>query len=643
MAAAEDLVDKIYEAAGFTKQHYVALEVDVDGDAQTIYAPLGLGEELSDDDIYAALHTLESAQLIAAAPGFDNIKAFTVDQFAQQGLTESIAVLLAFDTWCRLLSRYDRELNQLSDEAQSLRFRRYRPELIRFEPDRGYCVEIDAEALADWTDKIGAKFGSNHPLMTKLVEGITHLIFTWVLDDILNSPEKNRDYYDGFRGWLRELGWAVPTDEQFVPGTYEYEALLHFRLRHQIQDYDEALLAEAMMGAVSLWASALSETPKLTLDKLERVLGLVVGPEPGPNDVIIPTGDGPAAVTEGLNAAADKTWTADTDGILGYQTKPLPDGLSVRLTVSEDGRNPITVLKRAEQALEEIDPLAVQLNTLLSTQAEAQDRPWHDEFAIDTEWVRTHVKLGRLGRLSKAHQAKAIVDRIAALSRVLVQIDWIDGTEYSRTFSDLWFASYEAKWEPGQNPDEDLPYRYEMQIRPGGWAARCQAQINGRRDLLWLGHAPKTVLQQRVGLTADLQIWYLQTQQAQFTVYDWLCGALGHQAVDKKLADRKAKSKLKKAFAQAVDELQPGLTPGFDLEQTDNWVQAQVKKLVRPVQPVTISDLRRMRKQHGLSLQAVAERIPTRCSRELIRRVELNPNQNPNLARQLRELLTDLS
>ncbi|MEO1300278.1 MAG: helix-turn-helix transcriptional regulator, partial [Cyanobacteria bacterium J06636_16] len=282
----------------------------------------------------------------------------------------------------------------------------------------------------------------------------------------------------------------------------------------------------------------------------------------------------------------------------------------------------------------------VRLNTVLQAAAEQQANPWHDSFTIDARDLAAELNLGRLGRENKATQIRGIIHRLAALRRMQVRLYWIDDNhEESLMDSSLWNIDFIAKWALNQNSATDEPYTYLIRVVPGGWVEQCQARVNGHRDLLWLGyHDADCLLKQRTSLKDSLQTSYLQMQQNRFTVYDWLCRALGRPKVNEKLTDRFKKKDLKKVFEAAIADLQETIHPGFELEHhSKDWTKTWVLKQVPRVRAVPISKLRQ---RLGLTQEEVGRMVG--YTRGRISQLERNQTSNLEAVENIRRKLLSI-
>jgi DNA-binding XRE family transcriptional regulator len=569
-------------------------------DGMTVSVPIRLPESHTPVDTRVGELALKPdvIEWLSGQSWFDQLVDDTVHLLLNEGLEAEVADMLRARMLQVLLALYLDRLNELTPDQLTNRIRWYRPELVSV-TQRDYEVSVDMVAVTAWVSAL--RLNDVAELMPIVVRNWLTLMVCQV--DGLGENDQ----------------WG--------------EAIAEKITRYGSDGLDTGILSVALPVGIQ----ALQDLDP-SLDTLERVLGLVAGPRPEDGDLMLPTGVAPAAVGEGLVAAVNNDWAPDEDGVISYSSLAR-EGLSVKLVVSEDGISPITVAKTALTAVASVDDVAAQLHQILSDYTLRQPNPWVDRFWVSTDEILERLSLGRKGRRSKALQVQAVIRSLQALSRVLVRLDWEDDPKYRRSYSDLWSVGYNECLD--LDGVTGLPTRYDLRVTPGGWAEQCLERVNGKKDVLWYGYAPAGAVKQ-ASVAGRMLRHYHETTATQFTVYDWLVGACGRGYVDRQLANKALKHKLKGKVFEALPLLADEVKVGFDLgEQPKNWVKTQVVKRMLPAVPIPIysSDLKRTRVELGLTQEEAAE--ITRYSRSYLSRVERDPGAYPEAAIAIRRKLIE--
>ena len=618
----------------------IGLQFDTDKGSRTIYTLLENGEELTEERIDRAAQAALTDIWLNNSCVYDRLSNFIFEQkypHTSKKLLDTLRIGLTQHIVSRYAKCMQKELCKLDKVQYTKRLRHYQPDLVQYIPEKNErLININRCARVNLVDCLLKEWSAE-----RIFHEAYMRLYEWAAKDVLNTPEQDSEYYEA----LREC-WSdrenLPTDEEIQVNNKVHEALIYFRtLFNGEQLIRTGMLGYAVEAAFNMLSLYYTDNNLLSLDQLERQFGLVIGHLQGPNDIPIPTGDGPAAITEGLNAAANNAWIHNESGEVFYETNPLSDGLVVKLALAtKDIEKTKKVMENLQQQLlTDIDPLTVRLNTLLCSVAETQSNPWNDTFIVDTRDLATKISTGRLGRLAQAKQAAEILKRVKALSQIKVLIYWTDeDKELTRETSNLWVLTDRAKWKPGQDESSAEPYRYELKLTPGNWVNHCFATENKHRDIHGTAYIPKDLLKEKHTLIGSMHLWYEQTQRNQFTISEWMTGIYGRVKLESKLQDRKAKSKFKKDVRKAVQHLKDKVEPSFKIIKSDNWWTNEVVKQTQPVQPIPISDLiKQLRQQKGLSQKDLGEAVNYSQSR--ISQIERDLATNPNTAEYLLEHL----
>lgn len=620
-------------------ERLIPLHFDTNEGSQTVYALLKNNEELTEDRIETAAQAVFTSLWLQKS-NFYNLLTDYIFEEEYPAVSKSFLNELRIILIQHIVSRYadwmQKELDKLDRTQHAKRLRHYRAGLIQYNlRTNERLINIDKNALLILITDLLKEWPGDSIFHNTYLR-----VYEWAAREVLNTPEKDSEYYGELRKHLAD-NEKLPTDEEIQSEERLYEHLIFLRTQiHGNQLIQEGGVELAVEPTINMLSLHHIENNPFSLDQLERIFGLVINNNSGLKDIPIPTGDGLTAITEGLNAAANNTWICNEYGEWCYQTNPLPDGLVVKLILNEDIRKPQKVMEHLKQKLlADIDSLTVYLNTLLCSISETQPEPWQADFLVDTKDLANKVNMGRLGRLSQSKQSTEILRRVRALSQVKVLIYWIDeGKELTRETSNLWILTDRAKWKPGQDESNAEPYRYELKLKPGNWVNHCLATENKHRDIHGTAYIPKELLKQKHTLMTSMHLWYEQTQRTQFTVSEWMTGIYGHVKFNSKLQDRKAKSKFKKDVRKAVQHLKDKVEPSFKIIKSNNWWANEVVKQIQPVQPIPVSDLiKQLRQQKGLSQKDLGEAVNYSQSR--ISQIERDPANNPGTAEKLLEYL----
>lgn len=614
---------------------------DTNEGPQTVYTLLENGEELTEDRINRASQTTSTYLWLINSNMYDWLSKFIYEKqypHAPQLLLNSLCINLAHLIASRYAEQMQEELSKLENAEQLKRIRHYQLNLIQYNLEKNErIINIDGQAFSTLVHKLVRDYSDK-----EIFHDMCMRLYLWASKDVLSTPEKNSEYYDELRHYLNND--PSPTDEDIESDNHLYEKLLYIRILFQGgQLNQEGVLKLAEESAMNILSLHHAKNNLFSLRQLEKEFGLVIGHNPGPNDIPIPTGDGPTAITEGLNAAANKSWICNEYGELFYQTAPLSDGLVVKLTLSQNIKKPQTVMKRLKrQLLADIDPLTVRLNTLLCSIAEIQPNAWHEAFTVDTRELAKKINMGRQGRVSQAKQSEEILRRVRALSQIKVLIYWTDeDKELTRETSNLWILTDRAKWKSGQDELSADPYRYELELKPGNWVNHCLATENNHRDLHGTAYIPEESLKKKNTLISSMRFWYDQTQRTQFTVSEWMTGIHGHVKLNLKLQDRKSKSQLKKDVCKTIKYLKDKVEPSFKIIESDNWLTSEIVKQIQIGQPIPLSNIanqiKQLRHRQGLSQKDLGGIVGYSQSR--ISQVERDPAANSDAAERLLEHL----
>lgn len=570
---------------------------EIDGNPVVVPITVAPGTVPGPDELARVAYETEVGLWVQTQDWYQDWVDYATDAYLSAGVGDQVKERFAAQSLLTILGLYQDRMDDLG-EAMANRVRFYRPELVQTAPnDPDYTLLLDSAAVDVFLERTKLT-DLDRPLVRSVVERTLANLVCWALDQ---RPENEAHLFNLVADGIRRYGddatesalWSV-----LEPGTAEIYRNLNPRLEH-----------------------------------LEKVLGFTTGLTV--SDLVLPVGAGALGINEGLAAAVDNNWSV-TNGLVSYQT-PV-DGLLVSLTVTEDGVNPITVVQRALDAVERIDPLAARLHTYLSSVAEQQPRPWLDPFTVDTDAIVEGLNLGRLGRVRKSAQVDQVVRSLRSLSQVLVALEWVDDPDYEGSYASLWTID-EYRVRRGRDPVNKLPYRYEIEVRPGHWSRRCL-----EKDSLRAVYAPTALLNRRDGLGLELIRWYYHTPLTRFTVRDWLVGAKGSITAER-VNDRYYRANLHRQFTKALDEVTPDLNPGFDLVDARDWLEAVVTKRVQPVIPVSteqyVSELQRLRVKAGVS-QGELGRL-TRHSQAQISRAERDPDKHRDIAAALTAALRKLN
>ena len=564
---------------------------EVDGQPVTVPIPVAPGIIPSPDELARVAYETEVGLWVRTQDWFQDWVDYATNAYLEADIASGIADRFGAQSFLTLLSLYQDKMNTLG-EAMANRVRFYRPELVEAAAD-DYTLMLDAEAIDTWVkaDKI-KEVGKS--LVRDVAEHTLVYLVCWALDQ-------------------------RPADEA------ELLQLVAVAIRRYGDDVTERAVWNVIQPAAE-------RTIDPSLEQLEKILGLTL--DVPRSALVLPVGAGAVGIGEGLTAAADNNWSI-SNGLVSYQT-PVDD-LLVSLTVTDDGVHPTTIVERALDTVAQFDPLAARLHTYLSTVAERQPRPWLDPFMVDTDEAIEVLNLGRLGRVRKSNQVDQVVRSLRCLSKVLVALEWVDDPDYEGSYSNLWTID-EYRVRRGRDPETKLPYRYEIEVRPGHWSRLCLA-----KNALRAVYAPTAVLTRRDGLALDLLRWYVQTPSTQFLVRDWLAGAMG-PTVDR-VSDRHYRAKLHKRFDAAIAEIRHDLDPGFDLVESGNWLESQVVKQTTPVRPVTaeqyVSELQRLRKAAGMT-QGELGRL-AHYPQAQVSRAENHPEKHKAITDALIEVLMNMN
>ena len=575
-----------------------SLEVSFEIDGLPVVVPITVdpGSAPGRNKSVKATCETENSEWVQAQDWYQSLVDYATDDYLNAGITSRVTERVIENLLSNIHRLYQDRLNDLGD-VMGNRVRFYRPELIQTAADDpDYTLLFDATAIEAWVDTAKV-IGLSRALVRSVVERALVNLVCWALDQ---RPADNTTF------------------QKLVADA--------------IQRYGDDTTEACLWSVIEPGADQSYRSLNLTIEQLERILGLTFGLPV--STLVLPVGAGAVGINEGLTAAVDNSWSV-SNGLVSYQT-PV-DGLLVSLTVTEDGVNPITVVQRALDAVERIDPLAARLHTYLSSVAEQQPRPWLDPLTVDTDAVVEGLNLGRLGRVRKSAQVDQVVRSLRSLSQVLVALEWVDDPDYEGSYTSLWTID-EYRVRRGRDPVNKLPYRYEIEVRPGHWSRRCL-----EKDTLRAVYAPTALLNRRDGLGLELIRWYYQSPRTRFTVREWLVGAVGPAVA--KTTDRRYRSKLHRRFTETLDEITPDLNPGFDLVDARDWLEAMVTKRVQPVRPMTVdqfvSELQRLRVQAGVS-QGELGRL-TRYSQAQVSRAERNPDKHRDIAEALTAALRKLN
>ncbi|NEP60629.1 MAG: hypothetical protein F6K31_27130 [Symploca sp. SIO2G7] len=315
----------------------VPLYFDINESAQAVYTLLAKNEELTESRIDRAAQAVLTDQWLKNSNVYNWLSNYIFEKkypaVSKDFLNERRTVLIQ-----HIVSRYadwmQKELAKLDKASHAKRLRHYRPELIQYiSKDNKRLINIDKHALLVPITDLLEKWPG------RIVFHDTYMrVYEWAAKDVLNTPQKNPDYYDELRQrWINKEN--LPTNEEIQSDEILYEHLIFLRtITHGNRLIEEGWLGLAMEVSTNVLSLHHFSNNPYSLDQLERIFGLVICKNPGIKDIPIPTGDGPTAITEGLNAAANNTWACNKYGELFYQTAPLPDGLVVKLTLTENTR-----------------------------------------------------------------------------------------------------------------------------------------------------------------------------------------------------------------------------------------------------------------------------------------------------------------
>lgn len=582
---------------GVTEGEVLEFTFEIDGNPVVVPITVAPGTVPGPDELARVAYETEVGLWVQTQDWYQDWVDYATDAYLSVGVGDQVKERFAAQSLLTILGLYQDRMDDLG-EAMANRVRFYRPELVQTAPkDTDYTLMLDGEAADAFIERIKL-LGVDRPLVRSVVERTLVNLVCWALDQ---GPKT--------------------------------EAELLNLVADGIRRYGDDATESALWSVLEPGTAEIYRNFNLSLEHLERVLGFTTGLTV--SDLVLPVGAGAVGINEGLNAAVDNNWSVSS-GIVSYQT-PV-DGLLVSLTVTEDGVNPITVVERALDAVARLDPLAARLHTYLSTVAEQQTRPWLDPFTVDTDAVVEGLNLGRLGRVRKSAQVDQVVRSLRSLSQVLVALEWVDDPDYEGSYTSLWTID-EYRVKRGRDPVNKLPYRYEIEVRPGHWSRRCL-----EKNTLRAVYAPTAVLNRRDGLGLELIRWYYQTPLNRFTVREWLVGAKGLIAAER-VNDRYYRANLHRQFTKALDEITPDLNPGFDLVDARDWLEAMVTKRVQPTRPVTVdqfvSELQRLRVKAGVS-QGELGRL-TRHSQAQVSRAERNPDKHRDIVEALTAALKKLN
>lgn len=579
----------------------VTLAFTLEGLAVTASLPVQPGYVPVDAWVGELALDRDLAEWLGGQDWFDTLVDDTVNLCLNNGIEAEINELLQAKALVTAMTLFKDRMFELTPEQRDRRLRFYRPELVSTTPDDSdYSVSPDLVAF-------------NNRTATLQLPGLRTTLVPIAV-----------------RQWLPLMVEGEDRDTLTLDGLFS-------KVVANVNRFGVDGVRVGVWSVVAPWTDLAIRQLFPDLDSLEKLLGLVVDAKQRSDNLLLPTGEGPAAVSEGLAAAVGNHWTSDNDGVVSYSTLSR-EGLSVRLVVSEDGISPIAVATQALNAVATIDHLAAQLHQLLSDLTLRQPNPWVDRFWVSTDDILGRLSLGRLGLKAKSTQAAAVVKSLRGLSRVLVRLDWEDDPDYRRSYSDLWSVGYNESRE--LDPHTGLPTRYDLRVTPGAWAEMCLERVNGRRDVLWHGYAPAAIAKQ--SLAGQLLRYYHQTTDTRFTVYTWLVGSCSRTNVDQQLGNPKSKARLKSRFQKALSGILGTTLVDFDIdEHPRDWLNDQVVKRVLPVVPgpAVYTDLKRLRLSAGLTQAEVAAKAG--YDRAYLSRIERYPGLYPEAARAVRDALTE--
>ncbi|NEO86615.1 MAG: helix-turn-helix domain-containing protein [Spirulina sp. SIO3F2] len=636
-----DAVDLILDEIGLMRRPLTQIEFDIDGQKQSVYIPVELDQDLSEEDIESAYEMLEIADMARSSPFYEDWKEDTRPVLEKYFFDSGVAERVMLSMWIRALEHWQDEFQVMSEDEQYQRIRRFKPDLVHYDSKNdSHIVEIDENALVIFVeDFISAKAEEIiHPWINYSFD----LMLTYGLEDVLNTPEENQVYHERIRNQAIENGNPEPTDEDFQPNGCAYEHIILLRWIEAIdklsmEDYD------SIVSGFSQQASDLI-SQLCTLEQIENRILRFTSDLPSDSDETISKGDIPVSINEGLIGIIEKSWQLDQDGQLCYETEPLEDGLTVKLKLSNKSSKLFEQIEESINPLEEIDQLTISLNRILQIQAEHQKAPWQDTFIIDLRYLVDQLSLGRIGRKSKADKIKEIIKRLVILQQIQICFYWTgDMEETSLMPSNLWHFKFMSKVEANQDFETSIPKSNKIEVRAGEWARQCNAEVNKHRNLLWVGYQPKNRLKQRASLKSQLEAVYYQLQQDQFTVYDWLVRAKSRPKIEQLLKNRYSKKDLKKAFKSAITDLQSIVKPTFDIQfNSNNWLQNRVVKRRPKVEPVSISEhIHQLRLEAGLTQAEVGKIVGYDRSR--ISQLEGGSLVSDDAARRVKSALSQLT
>jgi DNA-binding XRE family transcriptional regulator len=610
-----EAADSILKAAGLRRQSTTQVRFDFNKQKRSVYIQTESGQALSEKDLESAYDMLEVFEIAKSTPFYKDWKEDIRHILERLFFDSGAADRAMLGIWISALERWQNEVKELSEDEQYKRLRRFKPELVSYKPsNNSQVVHIDENALINFVKECSIRNEK------KIIEIWSNYCFdmtlTYCLQDILNTPEENNNYHERIRKWADEFNKPRPKDKDFEIGGYAYQYIIELRLAEAVKEFSLGDLDNIISGFTQQMASVVS--PIGTLEQIEnRILGFI--PDlPNERDELISKGDVPVAISEAMIAAVENTWKIAQNGEPYYEIEPLEDGLIVKMKSSINIEHALNINEEITRKSRNIDSLSVSINRLLQMQSECQENPWKDEFETDAQWLADNLNLGRLGRKSRSEQAREIIGSLIALGNLKIQIYWVnDAEKVSLAASKLWHFEIFPKWKDNRNHKTDIPCTYTVKVRPGEWAQQCNAEVNKHRNLLWVGIQPKGLLKQRASLKSQLSAVYYQSQQNEFTVYDWLVRARSRPKIDQLINNRYSKKDLKKAVQAAIKDLKELLKPTFDIKpNSDNWLQDQVVKKNSEVKPTSISEqLYKLRLKAGLTQSEVGEMVGYNRSR----------------------------
>ncbi|MEO1300050.1 MAG: hypothetical protein AAFW75_30630, partial [Cyanobacteria bacterium J06636_16] len=333
MLTKEDL-DQVIRSIGPNLVELVEVLTQIDGTMITVLVPGGVDEELTKRYVNANRFLLKSFnKLFCEKPWYEKAKEGYKLGLSEIFVEMGVSTRLSLELWCRNFERYELEFNALSEKNQIQRVRRYHPEVVKYDPASSKCnIMVNIEALEYWKNSMKIRLDEELPRYW-----VDHF-FRWLtllsLATVLSTLERDSEFYDSTRKSTKEAKYKIPESIDFE------DYVMMNRIFYEMQNVS----AMDVGYIISLFIHEIVNRVQdiLTLEDLEKqILGVMIKDGSDENSLPIPKGDVPVAITECLNAAANKDWQPVKDGMPYYETTPLDDGLTVKMTLSKDLSHPL--------------------------------------------------------------------------------------------------------------------------------------------------------------------------------------------------------------------------------------------------------------------------------------------------------------